>query len=195
MDEQEWVARALAGEMTAFERLVERYQKAVYNLAYRMLGNASDAEDAAQETFLRAYASLGSYQATRKFGTWLLSITSHWCIDRLRRRKVVSLEALADVSLLGGTTDGPEREALAREHEREVRGWLAELPEAYRLALVLRYWHDLSYTEIAEVTGLPLSTVRMRLFRARRLLAAAYEESTTRDRAAAPTFSTVALAS
>ena len=117
MDEQEWVARALSGELGAFERLVERYQKAVYNLAYRMLGNAADAEDAAQETFLRAYASLGSYQAARKFGTWLLSITSHWCIDRLRRRKVVSLEALADASLLEGATDGPEREALARtEH-------------------------------------------------------------------------------
>ena len=139
-----------------------------------MLGNAADAEDAAQETFLRAYASLGSYQAARKFGTWLLSITSHWCIDRLRRRKAVSLEALADVSLLGGTTDGPEREALTREHEREVQGRLAALPEAYRLIIVLRYWHELSYTEIAETTGLPLSTVRMRLFRARRLLAAAY---------------------
>ena len=182
MDEQEWVARALAGELGAFERLVGRYEKAVYNLAYRMLGNAADAEDAAQETFLRAYASLGSYQAARKFGTWLLSITSHWCIDRLRRRKVVSLEALADVSLLGGTTDGPEREALAREHEREVQGRLAALPEAYRLIIVLRYWHELSYTEIAETTGLPLSTVRMRLFRARRLLAAAYGAPARRPR-------------
>jgi RNA polymerase sigma-70 factor, ECF subfamily len=180
MDEQEWVARALAGELGAFERLVEQYQKAVFNLAYRMLGNAADAEDAAQETFLRAYASLGSYQAARKFGTWLLSITSHWCIDRLRRRKAISLELLPDVGLIGGTTDGPEREALAREHEREVQARLATLPEAYRLIIVLRYWHDLPYREIAEVTGLPLSTVRMRLFRARRLLAAAYETTPAR---------------
>jgi RNA polymerase sigma-70 factor (ECF subfamily) len=182
MDEQEWVARALAGDMAAFERLVQHYQKAVYNLAYRMLGNAADAEDAAQETFLRAYASLGSYQATRKFGVWLLSITAHWCIDRLRRRKVVSLEMQFDMSLLGGTTDGPEREVLAREHQREVQARLAALPEAYRLIVVLRYWHDLSYTEIAEMTGLSLSTVRMRLFRARRLLAAAYEATPTLPR-------------
>jgi RNA polymerase sigma-70 factor, ECF subfamily len=176
MDETQCVARAIAGDFAAFDHLVERYQKAVYNLAYRMLGNASDAEDAAQETFLRAFANLSSYQATRKFGTWLLSITSHWCIDRLRRRKVVSLEFLQDISLVGGLSDGPESEVMARENEREVQRWLEKLPEAYRLIIVLRYWHDLSYNEIADVTGLPLSTVRMRLFRARRLLAAAYDK-------------------
>jgi RNA polymerase sigma-70 factor (ECF subfamily) len=174
MDECQCVARAIAGDLSAFDLLVERYQRAVYNLAYRMLGNAADAEDAAQETFLRAFASLSSYQATRKFGTWLLSITSHWCIDRLRRRKVISLEFLQDISLVGGLSEGPEAEVMAREHEREVHRWLEMLPEAYRLIIVLRYWHDLSYNEIADVTGLPLSTVRMRLFRARRLLAAAH---------------------
>ncbi len=186
MDDLECVARATAGDLGAFDDLVERYQRAVYNLAYRMLGNAADAEDAAQETFLRAYASLSSYQATRKFGTWLLSITSHWCIDRLRRRKVISLEFLQDISLVGGLSDGPESEVMAREHERDVQRWLGLLPEAYRLIIVLRYWHDLSYNEIAEVTALPLSTVRMRLFRARKLLAAAYDTAmyTTRPAAA-----------
>jgi RNA polymerase sigma-70 factor (ECF subfamily) len=178
MDENQFVARAIAGDLSAFDLLVEHYQKPVYNLAYRMLGNAADAEDAAQETFMRAYASLSSYEPSRKFGTWLLSITSHWCIDRLRRKKVVSLEFLQDFSLIGGMTDGPERVALERENEREVQHWLSALPEAYRLIVVLRYWHDLSYNEIAEVTHLPLSTVRMRLFRARRLLAAAYERTT-----------------
>lgn len=174
MDDTQCVERAIVGDLGAFDLLVERYQKPVYNLAYRMLGNAADAEDAAQETFLRAYAGLGGYQATRKFGTWLLSITSHWCIDRLRRKKVLSLEVLQDISLVSGMTDGPETIIVARENEREVQRWLAMLPEAYRLILVLRYWHDLSYNEIADVTSLPLSTVRMRLFRARRLLAAAY---------------------
>jgi RNA polymerase sigma-70 factor (ECF subfamily) len=177
MDDTTCVARAIAGDVSAFDTLVVRYQRAVYNLAYRMLGNAADAEDAAQETFLRAYAGLSSYQSTRKFGTWLLSITSHWCIDRLRRKKILSLEFLQDFSLIGGTTDGPEAVVMARENEHEVQGWLATLPESYRLMVVLRYWHDLSYNEIAEVTNLPLSTVRMRLFRARRLLAAAYERT------------------
>lgn len=175
MEDNEFVARAIAGDMGAFDVLVEQYQKPVYNLAYRMLSNAADAEDAAQETFLRAYAGLKGYEPSRKFGTWLLSITSHWCIDRLRRKKVVSLEFLQDFSLIGGMTDGPERVAVERENEREVQRWLAALPEAYRLIVVLRYWHDLSYNEISEVTNLPLSTVRMRLFRARRLLAAAYD--------------------
>jgi RNA polymerase sigma-70 factor (ECF subfamily) len=145
-----------------------------------MLGNAADAEDAAQETFMRAYAGLSGYQAERKFGTWLLSITSHWCIDRLRRKKVLSLEFLQDVSLLGGLTEGPETIAVTREREREVQRWLASIPEAYRLIVVLRYWHDLSYNEIAEVTHLPLSTVRMRLFRARRLLAATHDRMVAR---------------
>ena len=177
MDENQCVARAISGDFGAFDYLVERYQKPVYNLAYRMLGNAADAEDAAQETFMRAYANLSSYQATRKFGTWLLSITSHWCIDRLRRRKVISLEFLQDISLVGGLSDGPEHELMVRENERDVQRWLAMLPEAYRLIIVLRYWHDLSYNEIADVTHLPLSTVRMRLFRARKLLAAAYDKA------------------
>jgi RNA polymerase sigma-70 factor, ECF subfamily len=174
MDDAALVARSIAGDLTAFEHLVDRYQRAVYNLAYRMLGNASDAEDAAQETFMRAFAGLSGYQASRKFGTWLLSITSHWCIDRLRRKKMVSLDFLQDFTIIGGVTEGPESTVMARENEREVQRWLALLPESYRLIIVLRYWHDLSYNEIAEVTTLPLSTVRMRLFRARRLLAAAY---------------------
>lgn len=177
VDENEHVARAITGDLGAFDSLVEHYQKPVYNLAYRMLGNAADAEDAAQETFLRAYAGLNSYEPSRKFGTWLLSITSHWCIDRLRRKKVVSLEFLQDFSVVVGITEGPERIALERENEREVKRWLEALPEAYRLIVVLRYWHDLSYNEISDVTGLPLSTVRMRLFRARRLLAATYERT------------------
>lgn len=184
VDDTTCVAQAIAGDLSAFDALVERYQKPVYNLAYRMLGNAADAEDAAQETFLRAFAGLSSYQATRKFGTWLLSITSHWCIDRLRRKKVVSIEFLQDISLIGGLTEGPEATVVAHENESEAQRWLATLPEAYRLIVVLRYWHDLSYTEIAEVTSLPLSTVRMRLFRARRLLAAAYERTTAAPRPA-----------
>lgn len=185
MDETVCVARAIDGDISAFDELVERYQKPVYNLAYRMLSNASDAEDAVQETFLRAFAKLSSYQETRKFGTWLLSITSHWCIDRIRRRKVISLEFLPDISLVGGLSDGPETEVIAHEHIGEVQRWLGMLPQAYRLVIVLRYWQDLSYNEIADVTGLPASTVRMRLFRARRLLAAAYEQATQRPQPAA----------
>ena len=154
--------------------LVERYKRPVYTLAYRLLGNPSDAEDAAQETFVRAYTRLASYQPGSRFGSWLLSITSHWCIDFLRRRRAISLEAAGIVAgePIGpaGAEDHPEAVALQSERQREVRQWLASLPEPYRSVLVLRYWHDLSYAEISQTTGLPVSTIRMRLFRARQLL-------------------------
>ena len=83
--ERLWVLRAQQGDERAFSQIVEAYQRPVYNLAYRMLGSAGDAEDAAQEVFLRAYSHLESYDPARKFSSWILSIASHFCIDRLRR--------------------------------------------------------------------------------------------------------------
>src|SRR6478672_10715884 len=88
------VLRIMDGDNVAFVTLVERYKRPVYSLAYRLLGNPTDAEDAAQETFVRAYTRLSSYQLWSKFGSWLLSITSHWCIDFLRRRRSVSLDEI-----------------------------------------------------------------------------------------------------
>ena len=86
-EEKIWIRQAVAGDHKAFTRLVEAYQIPVYNLAYRMLGEAREAEDAAQETFLRAYTRLTTYQIDKKFSSWLLAIASHHCIDRLRRRR------------------------------------------------------------------------------------------------------------
>ena len=84
-NESEWLVRVMEGDDLAFTRLVEKYQRPVYNLCYRMLGNAGDAEDAAQEAFLRAYKSLNRYDQKRPFATWLLSIASHYCIDQPRQ--------------------------------------------------------------------------------------------------------------
>lgn len=168
------VCRILNGDSAAFVFLVERYKRSVYSLAYRLLSNATDAEDAAQETFVRAYTRLTSYQLGSRFGSWLLSITSHWCIDFLRRRRAVSLDApgsgTAEAILPGNADEQPEALALLSERQREVRAWLDSLPAPYHAVLVLRYWHDLSYAEISATTGLPVSTIRMRLFRARQLL-------------------------
>ena len=86
--ESEWLQQAIKGDDLAFSRLVEAYQRPVYNLCYRMMGNANDAEDAAQETFIRAYKALNRYDPSRKFSTWLLSIASNYCIDQHRRRKL-----------------------------------------------------------------------------------------------------------
>ena len=166
-----FVLRALSGDANAFVTLVERYKRAVYSLAYRLLSNATDAEDAAQETFVRAYTRLNTYQPGSRFGSWLLSITSHWCIDFLRRRRAVSLDELEVRPVADAVSEHPETLAMQSERRDEVQRWLNSLPAPYRAVLVLRYWHDLSYTEISEKTGLPVSTIRMRLFRARQLLA------------------------
>jgi RNA polymerase sigma-70 factor (ECF subfamily) len=164
----------LDGDTAAFTVLVERYKRPVYALAYRLLGNATDAEDAAQETFVRAYTRLASYQPGSRFGSWLLAITSHWCIDSLRRKRALSLEAASegrdDLGTPANAEEQPEAVVLHHERQHEVRTWLDQLPAPYRAVLELRYWHDLSYNEISETTGLPVSTVRMRLFRARQLL-------------------------
>jgi RNA polymerase sigma-70 factor (ECF subfamily) len=166
-----YVLRAISGDTTAFVTLVERYKRAVYSLAYRLLGNGADAEDAAQETFVRAYTRLNTYQPGSRFGSWLLSITSHWCIDFLRRRRAVSLDEMEVRPVADSGVEHPELLALQSERRDEVQRWLNALPDPYRSVLVLRYWHELSYAEISESTGLPVSTIRMRLFRARQLLA------------------------
>lgn len=172
-EEQTWIEQALAGDRAAFGRLVEAYQTPVYNLAYRMLGNPSEAEDAAQEAFLRAYAKLHTYRPERKFSTWLLSITSHYCIDRLRRRRFtwLSLEAPPPPDWLQSERGLPEEAALRGEAREEVRQLLDSLEPAYRAPIVLRYWYDLSYDEIAETLGITLAAVKSRLHRARLKLA------------------------
>jgi RNA polymerase sigma-70 factor, ECF subfamily len=164
------VLAARRGDGAAFAALVERHQRRVHGLAYRLLGDATDAEDATQETFVRAYTRLSSYLPGGKFASWLLAITSHWCVDSLRRRRTVSLDAVQASLGWPSGADYPEELAVRAEGRVEVQRWLATLPEPYRLVLVLRYWHDLSYSEISATIGEPVSTVRMRLFRARQSL-------------------------
>ncbi len=171
-DELVLIERAIAGDERAFAELVTRYQTAVYNLAYRMLGDAGEAEDAAQEVFLRIYRRLATYDADHRFSTWVLSIASHYCIDLLRRKRpwLVPLENISN--WMRARSRGPEAAALVQEQQDTVRNLLAKLPEHYRLVLLLRYWHDLGYEEIAQVVDLPVSTIKARLHRARNALAA-----------------------
>jgi RNA polymerase sigma-70 factor (ECF subfamily) len=168
------IMAARRGNMAAFTRLVEAYQRPVYNLAYRMLGNVGEAEEAAQEAFLRAFTQLATYQAGYKFSSWLLSIASHYCIDVLRRRRLTWLsieDEEAPVEALISEELGPEDTMLQKEQEKSVRKMLATLPPDYRLPVVLRYWHNLSYEEIAEATHSTVSAVKSKLFRARTMLA------------------------
>jgi len=170
MSEQEWVRLARAGDESAFTALVEAYQSPIYNLCYRMLGEAREAEDAAQETFLRAYAQLGSYDASRSFKTWLFSIANHHCIDRLRKRRLTWLSIDDDLPphpALQEQAPGPEEASVRREQSEAMQVLLAKLPPDDRSVVVMRYWYDLSYEEIAEATRTTVSAVKSRLHRAR----------------------------
>lgn len=174
-EEQVWLDKARQGDKAAFGQLIEAYQGPVYNLAYRMLNNSGEAEEAAQEAFIRAYTRLESYNPAHKFSTWMLSITSNYCIDLIRKRRALLLsidEPLpAHPALQSEKSKGPESQMVTNEQQEMVQGLLQELPEDYRQAVVLRYWYEMSYDEIAEVMNTTVSAIKSRLFRARRLLA------------------------
>jgi RNA polymerase sigma-70 factor (ECF subfamily) len=186
--EQDWLDRARAGEQAAFGLLIETYQRPVFALTYRMLGDVAEAEDAAQETFLRAYARLHQYDPGRKFSTWLFSIANYHCIDRLRKRRLqfVGLDESPVVFSLESESDRPEKETLAAEQAEEMQALVNQLEPDYRTPLVLRYWNDCTYQEIADVMDISLPAVKSRLFRARKKLASLYEAAQQPHRAEQP---------
>ena len=174
------IQRVQRGDVNAFESLVTAYEKNVYNLALRMTGSPEDAEDMAQEAFIKAYNSLPSFRGDSKFSVWLYRIVSNVCLDFLRkknRRSTVSLSAEdddgEDVQLdLPDTSQSPE-ELLEKKLTREsVQRGLASLPPDARQILLLREIQGLSYEEIGETLGLEPGTVKSRIFRARKKLCA-----------------------
>jgi RNA polymerase sigma-70 factor (ECF subfamily) len=169
------IERARAGDRRSFSCLVEAYQTPIYNLCYRVLGNRHDAEEAAQEAFLRAFTRLSSYDPARPFRTWLFAIAHHHCIDRLRRRRLTWLslddEPACETAVWRSTATTPEELAMRREREDDVQAMLATLPVKDRSAVVMRYWYGLSYEEIAAATTSTVSAVKSRLHRARSALA------------------------
>ena len=178
MNEQEevWINEAQAGNKQSFSRLVEAYQRPVFNLTYRMLGTSEEAEDAAQETFLRAYSRLKQYDPNHKFSTWLFSIANHHCIDRLRKRRkvIVSIDDNPVLQNLQHETPEPEERVIDAEQAHQLQALLTQLEPEYRTPLILRYWEEYSYEEIAEAMELTVSAVKSRLFRARKQMADLY---------------------
>ena len=179
-DEMAWIIQAQNGNDEGFTNLVETYQKPVYNLCYRMLGEAEAAEDAAQETFLKAYQNLARYDRERSFATWLLSIAAHYCIDRLRRKHFSSFSIDEDeegqTELPDNSAPDPESEAVRKQTREKMQYCLQSLEPVDRAAVVMRYWQDYSEVEIAQALKLTIPAVKSRLHRARRTLADSWEE-------------------
>jgi RNA polymerase sigma-70 factor (ECF subfamily) len=174
VDERELLARAQQGDHQAFAHIVQAYQRPVYNLCYRMLGDPAEAEDAAQETFIRAYTHLDKFDLDRKFINWVLTIASNHCVDRLRKRRMptTSLEEDPYVERIPMPESiNPHQVAEQREQADAIQFWLNQLPPDYRTPLVLLYWYGYSYEEIAEVMELSVPAVKSRLHRARKRIA------------------------
>lgn len=170
----QWVEDTLNGNQDAFAELVNTYQNAVYNLCYRMLGERTESEDATQEAFLRAYLNMERYDPARSFKTWVLSIASNHCIDRLRKRRLTWLsldEPLPPSIHLSSDEPEPEDATIHKERSEAMQKLLNELNTEYRAAVILRYWYDYSYAEIADILDTTESAIKSRLFRARQALA------------------------
>lgn len=184
-DEKTWIVQAQQGNDEAFTQLVETYQKPVYNLCYRMLGEPESAEDAAQETFLRVYQNLHRYDASRSFGTWILSIAAHYCIDNLRKKKFTMFSMDAETEdgmtfeLPDASAPDPETESVKREQRDRLHHLLKDLDATDRAAVIMRYWYDFSEVEIANSLNLTVSAVKSRLHRSRRALAGMWQENMT----------------
>jgi len=172
--DHELVARVKAGENDFFEEIVRRYQRQIGNFIYRMIGDYETALDLTQEVFIKIYASLDRYKFEYKFSTWIFKIASNTAIDHLRKQTVLirslsqTTADMEEVELqLPDRAASPEQALAKRERREQIEWVIAKLPPHYRELIVLRHVNDLSYDEIAEVTGLPLGTVKNRIFRAR----------------------------
>ncbi len=180
--------RAKTGDVRAFEALVRRYERWVFTLALRMVGDRADAEDIAQEVFLKAYRGLPGFRGGSRFSTWLYAIASHHCLNhlasreaRMRRARRAENPSSADgetpsaVERLADESPGPDAALERRELRRMIQRELLHLTEEHRIVLVLRDIQAMSYEDIAETLGLELGTVRSRLHRARMELKARLE--------------------
>lgn len=167
-DSVEFLARLRAGDRRAFEELVRAHQHRVYGLALRMLGDAAEAQDVAQEVFLRAHRGLAEFRGDARLSTWLYTIASRLCLNRLagsKRRLTRPGDEALDRVVDG--RPGPDETLERDELDAALRRAIAELPEERRVVVVLRDVDGLAYEEIAEILALPVGTVRSRLHRAR----------------------------
>jgi RNA polymerase sigma-70 factor (ECF subfamily) len=161
-------ARRGAAGGDAFGELVTRYQTGVFNVCYRLLHERGEAEDLAQETFMRAYDRLHTFDLAREFGPWIRRVAANLCLNHLEARKVIApLDEERDVD----ESQRPEKQVEVNERSAQIRRALASLPPHYRVVVELRHYQEMSYDEIASELGIPVSDVKSHLFRARKLLA------------------------
>lgn len=166
--DRDLIVRAMRGDGGAFGELVTRHQTSVFNVCYRILHERGEAEDLAQETFMRAYNRLDQFDLEREFGPWVRRVAANLCLNHLESQKV---NAPFDEDRDADESQQPEKQVEVKERSEQIRGALASLPAHYRVVVELRHYQEMSYDEIASELNIPLSDVKSHLFRARKLLA------------------------
>jgi RNA polymerase sigma-70 factor (ECF subfamily) len=164
-DDAELVARCLAGETAAFDVLVERHRKAVYQVCYRFAGNHEDASDLAQDVFLRAYRALGTFKGNSAFGTWLYRVAVNVCLNR-KALKRVPTEAIEHREFTDRTDDPADRQVIRKQTAEAVRSAIAQLPKKQRATMILRIYQELPHEEIASILGSSVGAVKANFFHA-----------------------------
>lgn len=168
--DEELVARSVNGDVDSFNQLILRWERPIYALAYRTIGREEEARDIVQDTFLRAYRALPGFKGEAKFSSWLYRITLNLCRDWMRKqRRTPTVQAPEGVDLIElaserGPVESIEELAARREMSAVVAEAMKRLPEEQRTAIVLKEYHGLTFQEIAELQGCPLSTVKTRLY-------------------------------
>jgi RNA polymerase sigma-70 factor (ECF subfamily) len=177
-EDRKLIHQTLAGNEAAFKKLMEKYRGSVFHLVYKMIENREEAEDIVQETFIKAYRALASFNEEFAFSTWLFKIATNHCIDVLRKRKLQTYSLDAPLQMKDGDvkreyadeTYSPEQSVMDLEHRHLILQAIEELPEKYRTVIHMRHKEDRSYEEISEILGIPIGTVKARIFRAREML-------------------------
>jgi len=170
--DRDLVLRTRRGEVEAFGEVVARYQQTVFNVCFRMLGERMEAEDVAQETFIRAYKRLETFDVERPFGPWIHRVATNVCLNHIRKQKPESYEFDEERDLSSAAArEEPEASLQNVQATEQVHRAIVALPGNYRAVIELRHYQEMSYSEIAEALELPLSDVKSHLYRARKRLA------------------------
>jgi RNA polymerase sigma-70 factor (ECF subfamily) len=188
-NDSDLINRAKSGDSKSYDILLKKYKNSVYSLVLRMVRNSQEAEDLTQEAFIKAFNSLASFNEEYAFSTWLYKIATNNCIDFFRKRKLqtYSLDKpiqYKDSEIQHEIPDpdlNPEKSIMATERNKLIKEAINKLPEKYHRAILLRHSEEKSYEEIAEILGLPLGTVKARIFRAREMLNKTLKDSLKYD--------------
>jgi len=178
VSDNELINRALEGDQQAYQEILRRYRQPLYNLLYRMVRNKMDTEDLVQEAFIKAFSSLASFKQNYAFSTWLYKIAINNCIDFFRKKKLKTLSIDLPIDSKDGeikrelpdVSFRPDKNILENEKDQIIQEAIKNLPEKYRVPIILRHQEDRTYEEISEIMAIPLGTVKARIFRAREML-------------------------